>query len=73
VVTPTLELVRDELRSGAELVTAVVGWVVPHHRWERHLRNRHARPLVAALIQEPGVVVLAVPHRLPADVGGPSA
>jgi hypothetical protein len=51
---------RDE---GADLVTVVIGEIVP--KWYQHvLHNHRALQLKTALLFEPDVAVISVPHQL---------
>jgi amino acid transporter len=63
VAQPLLDEVRALKREGAELVTVVIGEVVP--KWYQHgLHNHRALQMKAGLLFEPGVATVSVPHHL---------
>ncbi|MGH8904387.1 MAG: APC family permease [Egibacteraceae bacterium] len=60
---PLLEEIRERRANGSDLITVVLGELVP--RWWQHgLHSHHALELKAALLFEPGVAVASVPRRL---------
>jgi amino acid transporter len=63
VASPLLEVVQDARDDGADIVTVVLGEVVP--RWYQHgLHNHRALAIKRRLLFEPGVAVASVPHHL---------
>lgn len=63
VAQPLLDIVRDARDDGADIVTVVLGEVVP--RWYQHgLHNHRALALKRRLLFEPAVAVASVPHHL---------
>jgi amino acid transporter len=61
--TPLLEEVRALKGEGADLVTVVINELVPKW-WHHGLHNHRALQMKAALLFEPGVAVVSVPHHL---------
>jgi hypothetical protein len=60
---PLLDKIRDLRARGSDLVTVVLGELVP--RWWQHgLHSHHALGLKAVLLFEPGVAVASVPRRI---------
>lgn len=63
VTPPVMKEVRDAHEAGADLVTVVIGELVP--KWYQHaLHNHRALQLKAALLFEPDVAVVSVPRHL---------
>ncbi len=63
VAQPLIDEVRALKREGADLVTVVIGEVVP--KWYQHgLHNHRALQMKAGLLFEPGVATVSVPHHL---------
>jgi hypothetical protein len=63
VASPLLEVVKSAHDDGADIVTVVLGEIVP--RWYQHgLHNHRALAIKRRLLFEPGVAVASVPHHL---------
>jgi hypothetical protein len=63
IVQPLVTRVRELQADGADLVTVVIGELVPRW-WQQPLHNHRAVEIKAALLFEPGVAVASVPHHL---------
>jgi hypothetical protein len=60
---PLLEEIDALKAEGADLITVVIGELVP--KWYQHgLHNHRALQMKARLLFEPGVAVVSVPHHL---------
>jgi amino acid transporter len=60
---PLLDEVRDYRAHGSDLVTVVLGELVPHW-WQHALHSHHALELKAVLLFEPDVAVASLPQQL---------
>jgi methylmalonyl-CoA mutase cobalamin-binding subunit len=63
VAAPLQDVVQQAREDGADIVTVVLGEIVP--RWYQHgLHNHRALAIKRRLLFEPGVAVASVPHHL---------
>ena len=60
---PLLEEIDALKAEGADLITVVIGELVPKW-WQHSLHNHRALQMKARLLFEPGVAVVSVPHHL---------